>query len=196
MWIELLLIPAVGLVLAIIARNHVRNSEGTRTGARLAAVVWWVCVLGGAAYFAYWYANQVVLEKESRRFADAFFGELKNGRMQHAFVYMLAPEDLHRATPDVPDAFEMAYLPNGYPYFKNHEMVRLIIRNGQSVELEHMGAKDVNQVAAGFQATHLYRLRCPEGEFNIQVKLTAAETKQGGRSQLKGRIHGLGRPRG
>jgi hypothetical protein len=188
MWIELLLIPAVGWILAIIARNHVRNSEGTRTGARLAARVWWVCVLGGAAFFAYWYANQVVLDRESRKFADGFFNELRNGRQHHAFVYLLAPEDLHRATPDVPDAFETAYLPSGWAYYKNHEMVRLILRNGTSAEFEHMGTKDVDQVATGFQATHLYRLRCPEGEFNIQVKLTAAEAKQGGKSQLKWHI--------
>ena len=188
MWIELLLIPIVGVILAAIARSHIRNSEGTRTGARLASAAWWVCVLGGAAFFAFIYANQVVLEQESRRFADGFFNELRNGRKHHAFVYLLAPEDLHRASPDVPEPFELAYLPNGFAYYKNHEMVRLILREGTSAEFEHMGTKDVEQVATGFQATHLYKMRCPEGEFNIQIKLIAAEAKTGGKSQLKWHI--------
>jgi hypothetical protein len=36
----------------------------------------------------------------------------------------------------------------------------------------------VGQEAAGFQATHIYRLTCPEGMFDVQVKLVAAESKR------------------
>ena len=77
---ELLALPIVGIILAAIARSHIRNSEGTRTGARMANSSWWICVLGGAGFAAYIYANTLALEIESGHFADEMFKELQAGR--------------------------------------------------------------------------------------------------------------------
>ena len=43
-----LVLPALGWLLAVVGRSHIRNSEGTRTGLRLTAVAWWVCEIGRA----------------------------------------------------------------------------------------------------------------------------------------------------
>ncbi|MBO0698006.1 MAG: hypothetical protein J2P46_06415 [Zavarzinella sp.] len=175
---EVLLLAIVGVVLAAIGRSQVRNSEGTRTGMRLATTAWWICVLGGVGFAAYLYANEMALERKSAREADRFFEKLKAGKVYEAFEFMLPPEERGRADPNVPDAFEAAYFPAGLPVFKNHELVRLIVRNGSAAELEHTGVKDLGQEASGFRATHLYRLTCPEGVFEIQVKLMAAESRK------------------
>jgi hypothetical protein len=178
LWDELLAVPVLGIILAAIARSHIRNSEGTRTGLRLATTAWWVCVLGGVAYAAYLQANSFALKRESGRYADRFFDKLKAGRVHQAFEDLLPPEERGRADANNPEAFEAAYGPAGFLAFKNHELVRLVVRNGSAVELEHVGVKDFGQESAGFQATHLYRLTCPEGEFDVQVKLTAAESRK------------------
>src|SRR4029078_653978 len=103
-----------GIVLAVIGRAHVRNSEGTRTGTRLANGAWWGCGLGGAGFAAFLWANFVVMKKESQRQADAFLETLKAGKEQEAFErYVLAPEMRGRAEPGSPD-FETAYMPAGY----------------------------------------------------------------------------------
>ena len=182
---EVMVLPIAGVILSAIGRSHIRNSEGTRTGARIVSMSWWVCVLGGAGFAAYLYANSLVLEKESRKFADEFFRELQANRFQDAFENRLVPpEERGRVGPNAAaGAFEAAYGPTGYHVFRNHDLVRLFARSGKDVAVEHIGTKDVTQESTGLQAIHLYRLSCPEGTFEVQVKLTTVEAKKSRRQQ-------------
>lgn len=182
---ELMALPVAGVILAAIGRSHIQNSEGTRTGARIVSTSWWVCVLGGAGFAAYLYANSLVLENESRRFANEFFKELRESRFQDAFENRLVPpEERGRIGANAPpEAFEAAYGPSGYPQFRNHDLIRLFERNGKAVEVEHIGTKDVTQESTGLQAVHVFRLSCPEGTYEVQIKLTTAESKKSRRQQ-------------
>ena len=77
--------------------------------------------------------------------------------------------------------FETAYVPSGYTAFRNLDLVRLFARNGQSVQFERLKIKEAGQEPAGLFATHIYRITCPEGIFETQVKTVAAEAKKGGK---------------
>ena len=177
---ELLFVPVVGIVLAVVGRSHIRNSEGTRIGYGLVSAAWWVCVLGGAGWWAFLFANEIGLESQSERKADQFLKELKAGRLQSAFAdCMLAPELRGRAAPDTPE-FESVYMMAGYQAFANHTLVAAFQRSRADLEFKHVAAKDVGQEAGGFKATHLYRVTCPEGVFDVQIKLQATESKRGG----------------
>lgn len=185
---ELLVLAATGVILAAIARSQIRNSEGTRIGIKLANAAWWVSVLGGAGFAAYLFANQMVLERESGKLADRVIAELQAGRTQNAFYeYMLPPEerrvepeDPARSDPVARARFEEAYGPEGYAALRNHDVVRLIARNPNAVEFERVGLKEFGQEGAGFRAAHTYRMKCPEGIFEFQVGLVAAESRKGG----------------
>src|SRR5262249_3163627 len=181
---ELLLVPVTGLVLSIIARSHIRNSEGTRTGVGLANASWWVCMLGGAGFAAFLAANDVALRQESQRQSDAFFEALRAGRDEEAFdKYVLPPELRGRADPGTPE-FEQIYSQVGYSGYRNHPVIYGFRENGGgAVLVEHVGAKDVGQEGEGFKATHKYRITLPEGVFTTQVKLVASEPRGGGRPQ-------------
>lgn len=178
---ELLILPAVGLVLAVLARSHVRNAEGTRIGLRLATLSWWVCVLGGAGYGAYLYANEFVLERESAAVAEKFFTELKANRVEHSFLYLVPPEERDRAQPEAADAFAVAYAKGGFLDYRRHDIVRLLGRSGGDVAIERTGVKDIKQEGGSFHATHIYRVQVPEGTFEVQVKMTATEPRRGGK---------------
>jgi hypothetical protein len=176
---ELLILPAVGWVLAIVARAHVRNSEGTRTGFRLTNAAWWVCVLGGAGFLAFLKANDVVLQKQSQREATKFVEALRADKPQEAFLMTLPKEERTRArADDAPEDFEKAYGP-AYESFLQQDVVRLVRRNGSAAAIDHTATKDVGTEAGGFKATHVYHMTCPEGTFDLNVKLVAAETKSG-----------------
>jgi hypothetical protein len=177
----LLVLPAVGLVLAILARSHIKNSEGTRIGMKLANAAWWVSVLGGAGYGAYLYANEFVLERESAGVADKFFNELKEGRIESSFLHLVPPEERDRVSPDAGEGFAVAYAKSGFFEFRRHDIVRLLKRNGKAATIERVGVKDVKQAEGAFHATHIYNLECPDGRFEIQVKMTATEPKRGGK---------------
>jgi hypothetical protein len=180
---ELLLVPVTGFVLSIIARSHIRNAEGTRTGIGLANVSWWVCVLGGAGFAAFLAANDFALRRESQRQVDAFFETLRAGHDEEAFdKYVLPPELRGRADVGTPE-FEQVYAPAGYSGYKNHPVIYAFRENGTAVQVEHVGAKDVGQEGDGFKATHKYRITLPEGVFTTQVKMVASEPRGGGRPQ-------------
>src|SRR5438876_623304 len=51
LWI--LLVPAAGLVLSLMARSQIRSSEGTRAGERLAGAGIWLSLLPGLGYLVY-----------------------------------------------------------------------------------------------------------------------------------------------
>jgi hypothetical protein len=176
----LLVLPAVGLVLSILARSHVKNAEGTRIGMKLANAAWWVSVLGGAGYGAYLYANEFVLERESATVADKFFNDLKAGRVESSFLCLVPPEERDRAAPDSGEGFAVAYAKSGFFEYRRHDIVRLLRRHG-SATIERVGVKDVKQAEGAFHATHVYRMDCPEGKFEVQVKMTATEPKRGGK---------------
>ena len=171
---ELLILPAAGVALAFAARSHVKRSEGTRSGGKIAAAAWWVCVLGGAGYGAYLYANEFFIERESRAFADKFFEQLKAGRPHHAYVYLVEPGQRGAANPDDTEVFE-AQFAEGYGKFRNHDLVRQMRRGGDDVRIEHVNASDIGQESDGFRATHLYRLTTPEGVFDVRLGLKAGE---------------------
>ena len=189
---ELLILPLLGGILATIGRAHVRNSEGTKTGARQASICWWICVLGGAGFMSYLLANDFAIKRQSARFAEReFFKELKEGRTQHAFLALVPAEERRRAAPVEPSAkdaesaktrdyFETVYGAFGYPNYKHSDFVRLFVRNGKAMEIQHLGTKDVGQEELGFKATQLYRISCPEGVFDVQVKMQALEGRRGG----------------
>jgi hypothetical protein len=189
----MLLVPAVGIVLAIIGRSHIKRSEGTRTGLRVVNISWWVCVLGGAGFGAFLYANQVVMEKESAKEANAFFTKLNSGDLNDAFLSLLPPEEQTRVTKgENQAAFEAAFQAWGYNSYRNHELVRMFLRNPKAMEWEHVGSKDIGTEQTGFQATHFYRVRGPEGVFDIQIKLITSESKKGGK--LRWHIPSLPQP--
>src|SRR6516165_4882614 len=50
----ILLIPIAGLVLSLIARSHIRASEGTRAGEPLARAGIWISLFTGLGYFVYY----------------------------------------------------------------------------------------------------------------------------------------------
>ena len=179
-----LMVAAIGWVLAVVGRSHIRNSEGTRTGLRLTAAAWWVCVLGGAAFLAFLYANKVVLRKKSEQEAAAFLDHLKAGRVERAYLLTLPTGEWNRGPVDDPEEFAKAYEPTGYPTFLQTDVVRLVRRYPEAT-VEYLSSKDVGQDDAGFTATHLYRLNCPEGRFDIHIKLTGTEPQRGGPPQWR-----------
>src|SRR5262245_48311667 len=188
---ELMVLPILGIILAIIGRSQIRNSEGTRTGLKLASVAWWICVIGGAGFATYYLTSQMFLSRESAAFVNSFFDDLRADRPHYAFEKMIPAEERGRVSPDLGEEFEIAYA-SAYGPFKNHELVRLFLRNGQDMQYERVGAKDIGPTPDGFEAVHVYRLRCPEGTYEATVRLLAADQRRGGK--LQWRIPGLPPP--
>src|SRR5262245_61762458 len=76
---ELLVFPAIGIVLSFAARRMIRNAEGTRTGDNLANIAWWTCVIGGLGYAAYLLAIDFAIRRDARIELERWVDHLKSG---------------------------------------------------------------------------------------------------------------------
>src|SRR5437588_7377155 len=63
-----MLIPAAGLVLSLIARNQIRSSEGTRAGEPLARAGIWISLFTGLGYFVYYYVTGLAVTSQANAF--------------------------------------------------------------------------------------------------------------------------------
>jgi hypothetical protein len=63
-----LLLPAAGLILSLLARNQIRGSEGTRAGERLARTGLWISLLTGLGYFVYYFVTGLAVTGQSNSF--------------------------------------------------------------------------------------------------------------------------------
>src|SRR2546430_539831 len=82
------LIPVAfsGVVLSVAARWQIALSEGTREGQRLARIAWWLSLIGGAMYTAYYFGNMMAIQNQARRFVhEAFIDKLKEKKTEEAF---------------------------------------------------------------------------------------------------------------
>ena len=75
--IWLFIFPVLGIVVAFAARRHILNSEGTRTGLKLAAWAWWICVVSGLSYAAYFWATEYTVQSDTERQFSAWAENVK-----------------------------------------------------------------------------------------------------------------------
>src|ERR1051325_7904535 len=66
LWI--MAIPISGVIVAQIGSEHVKNSEGTRAGAKLATAGLWLSLLSGLSYFSYYYFTGLALQSQANDF--------------------------------------------------------------------------------------------------------------------------------
>src|SRR6516165_4133448 len=77
-----LILMAVGsVILALAARWHIANSEGTRAGQGLAKIALWLSVICGLCYGAYFGGNYFAIRKQASDMAvKNWFEPLKEGK--------------------------------------------------------------------------------------------------------------------
>ncbi len=90
-----LLLPAAGLVLSLVARGEIHSSDGTRAGERLAQLGIWISLICGLGYFVYYYVTGLAVTTQ----ANAFLTELgpDSGFFPHLEKAAESPADFNAA---------------------------------------------------------------------------------------------------
>jgi hypothetical protein len=179
---ELLVLPAVAIVLSFAARRVIRNSEGTRTGENLAKWAWWVAVLGGLCYVAYLFAIDFAIRSDAK-------GEMQKW-MEHvnksdeddtyrAFYRTIPPGARNFAPTDtqkIQDRFR-----NEFIRFRNSDLMRLAQRN--KGELKYTSDSVAWAYKPGMTECILTgTVKCAEGTFPVTVSLKGFEGVAGAES--------------
>ncbi len=178
---KLLIFPAIGVLLAFMARRQIANSEGTRVGESYANAGWWLNVLGGLGYIAYLGGVEFAIRNDAQSQFQAWAGFVSeidpsnptDHNLYKAAWRMQVPG--RRTTVKAGDTAAMeANFGDGIVGLRQMDVVRIAGRNRGNARFETQGVKDWQQTPTRVSCTLACKLVCPEGEFDLVVPMEAA----------------------
>jgi multisubunit Na+/H+ antiporter MnhB subunit len=165
---QLLLVGAVGLVLALLAIRAVRRSEGTRTGSRLALAAMWLSIFCLGGYGAYYFAIDTAVRQQAELAAQQFFDHLKKSEPELAFRMTRDPGQQRGIESDakkIRDRFGAGDLHQ----FMQTDLVRILRTWPDKSTITYVGAGERSDYPEGFVVELDYSLRTPEGQFDVDA---------------------------
>ena len=175
----LLLLAALGFVLSFLGLREVKTSEGAKTGRKYATATWWVCLVGGLCYMASMLGVEWLVRTDAERqfklycdgFAQANPLKADDEAGRSAFLKTMDPNNV-ASFENNPKLLELQFaLPTAI--YRNMPALMVASRNKGQYEFIAQGLKSWEQkedltvcVAAGI-------LRCPEGEFPLEIHLVS-----------------------
>jgi hypothetical protein len=192
----------LGLALSILALRHIRNSEGTRAGAKLARAGIWLSLVSGLTYFSYYAVTGMALQNQ----ADAFLREktdeysgffprlLESGnnpvQLNAAFLLTLPPST-RSASPDdeanlrkLHDISPREGAPGPYTQFRESIFARIFSKHlGKDAEIIPLAVQDWRYEQRSYKVRRLYRIKTREIELEILIAVFSAEAEAPGESR-------------
>jgi hypothetical protein len=191
-----LLLPTAGLVISLVARSQIRNSEGTRAGEKLATYGIWISLLTGLGYFVYDRVTGLAVTSQANTFLtdvredSGFFPHLIKGasdttELYTAFLLTLPPTQRGTIRPQDHAGIRKMHesSPDGGPgplaSFRSHLVVKMITSapSGE-VKVEPLGVQAWEYSERAYSVRRVYRITTPEAEadFSILVMSNEGET--------------------
>jgi hypothetical protein len=157
--------PLGAAVLCWGARVRIRNSEDALTGAILTAWGLWLSLSFGLVYGAYYSACYLSVTQMATAFADGWLDDLKNDRLDLAFLKSLPPP---RPTADahLRERLELDHDrgPEGkgpFTDFRQSQLVRQLEQGGTADKVECLGVQSRGYEQGGYQDQVAYRVTTP-----------------------------------
>lgn len=177
----LLLLPALAVVLAFVARRQIHSSEGTRTGEKYANMGWWIAILGGLGYIAYLGGVEYAVKSDANREFASWTNSLKsldptNPQDPNFFAatYMMIPPGARTAVKGTQDVQGIESTFRDIVLgFRSSDVVRICSRNPGAVDFKVKGLRDWDQKTTQISCTLSATLITPEGDFNLVVPMRA-----------------------
>jgi hypothetical protein len=194
-----LALPAAGLIVSLVGRNLIRNSEGTLAGEALARAGIWMSLLTGLGYFVYYNVTGLAVTNQANDFLltvkedSGFFPHLlKAGTspadMNAAFLLSLPPQMRGNVRPEDLAGMEREYnqsredgTPGMLSYFRNHFLVRMVcgVPAGQ-VQVEPLGVQSWSYENRSYVVRRNYRITTPEVVVEFAVPVESVEGESAG----------------
>ena len=178
---RLLVLPAVAVVLAFVARRQVLASEGTREGLRYANAGWYVAVIGGLTYGTYLLAIEFAVRNDAESQFLKFASNLKQLNPADPLdpgIYAAVYEQIQpgaRAT--VKGPADAAGIDSGYRDlvlgFRSTDLARVCARNPGQVSFKTTGLVDWDQKPRQINCVIKAQMSTPEGDFDLVVPMRA-----------------------
>jgi len=148
------------------ARVRIRNSEGALTGAALAAWGLWLSLSFGLVYGAYYSACYFSITNQASAFADEWLDDLKNDRLDLAFLKSLPPDGRPASDAHLRARLELDHDsgPEGkgpFTDFRQSQLVRQLEQGGTADKVESLGVQSWGYEQGSYQVQVAYRVTTP-----------------------------------
>jgi hypothetical protein len=178
----LLILPAVAVVLAFVARRQIKNSEGTRTGEQYANWGWYVGIITGLIYLTYLFAIEFTVRNDAERELSAFIEPLlkldpANAQDPNLYsaMYQLIPPGQRNTLSSKTDAAGMeASYKDMILAFRSTDLYQLCARNPGDVKFRPTGMVSWEQARTEINCVIRGVLTSPEGECEAHIPLIAS----------------------
>jgi hypothetical protein len=178
-FMEAWLIPVAfsGVLLSIAGRWQISLAEGTREGLRLTKIAWWLSLVGGAMYTAYYFGNLMAIQNQARRFVhEELLTKLKDKKIEEAFASTVKPNQRKGMNiGDIKARFGDVVAP-----FKLEPLPRMYQRADGVAEVEDVGVDHTDAKAEGLAVFTRFLVRTPEGAFDVGVPVIGVENPETG----------------
>lgn len=185
---ELLVLPAVAVVLSFAARRVVRNSEQTRTaelfGVNLVNTSWWASLVLGLVYAAYLLGIDFSIRRDAEAEVQKWIGYVTAADTNRAFHRTLEPGRRAAIAPDNATRLEAEFR-DPMLAFRASDLVRLAERNKGECTFLPGTLKDWSYRSSGVECSYTGTLKTPEGSCALLIPLKGVEAAAG--SEATGR---------
>lgn len=193
----LLFLPAVAVVLSFAARRVIRNSEGTRTGENLATYAWWIALVLGLCYIAYWAAFDFAIRRDARTEVKKWAELLAKGTdddIDVAFLRTIPPGQ--RQGVSATDKYQIrSRFRDELLSFRSCDLLRVAQRNKNEMEFVP-DAVTWAYKPGSIDCVLNGKVVCAEGTFPMTVPLRGVEGVTGAEGGGGGRQWQIARPQG
>jgi hypothetical protein len=177
---ELLVLPGIAIVLSFAARRVIRNSEGTRTGEKLAVNAWWLSLILGLCYIAYLGAIDFAIHRDATSETEQWMRYLSRGGdddVGRAFHRMLPPGARADIAPDDTQKMRSRHR-DEFLKFRTSDLAKLAQRNKDELKFERDSVTWTYRPGVT-ECLLTGAVKCPEGTFPITVILKGVEGVSG-----------------
>ncbi len=155
-------VPLGGALICCAARVRIHNSEDSLTGAALTTWGLWLTLCFGLVYAAYYSACYLSVTQMATAFADGWFDDLKNDRLDLAYLKTLPPPR-PAADANLRDRLEIDHNsgPEGkgpFSDFRESQLVRQMEQGGTADQVQCLGVQSWGYDQGGYQIDVLYRV--------------------------------------
>ena len=179
----LALFPAGAAVVALAARQQIRRSEGTLSGGALATWAWWLSLLFGLGFLAFYVATYLAVGIQARDFTNQWFEKLREGKVIEAFLDTQDP-----AARKFDKASDIEAIMQRYGImplrgrkgpllaFEDREVVQLFLQGGPQTKYQSLGVKNWTLDKGGYKVWLTYGIMSPLGSWEVQVAAQSSES--------------------
>jgi hypothetical protein len=183
-----LLFTLLGAGLSLAAIYLIRRSEGTLTGLKMAYTGWWLSVVFGLGYVAYYAATYIAVCQQADTFTQRWFEKLKQGKVNQAFLDTQPPAQRQKVNAEDEAEIRLRFNMSGpreamggrglLDRFLDSGLVRAVAQGGPETQVEALGVKEWDYGRSdGYTVQRTYRVTTPEVKFEVETTALGSESR-------------------